>query len=65
MKCAYIVGRYKSAGNFMGRYRENVQKGSFDEDSYCKSLQDQSSFEEQEKAVNADSTKSTVNVPVK
>ena len=36
MKCAYIVGRYKPAGNMMGDFPENVKKGSFDK-SYCNS----------------------------
>ena len=30
MKCAYIVGRYKPAGNMMGDFPQNVEKGSFD-----------------------------------
>ena len=34
MKCAYIVGRYKAAGNLMGTFKENVPKGNFDQ-SYC------------------------------
>ena len=34
MKCAYIVGRYKPAGNMMGSYKENVLKGHFNS-SYC------------------------------
>ena len=29
MRCAYIVGRYKPAGNMMGQFPENVKKGSF------------------------------------
>lgn len=37
MKCAYIVGRYKPAGNMMGQFQQNVQRGSFDE-SYCSSI---------------------------
>ena len=35
MNCAYIVGRYKPAGNFGGSYRVNVLKGSFNRDVYC------------------------------
>ena len=35
MKCAYIVGRYKPAGNLGSLYRENVLKGSFKRDVYC------------------------------
>ena len=38
MKCAYIVGRYKPAGNMMGDFPENVVKGSFDANSYCASV---------------------------
>ena len=38
MKCAYIVGRYKPAGNFLGEYQQNVPKGSFDANSYCAAL---------------------------
>ena len=34
MRCAYTVGRYKSAGNMMGSYKENVPKGSFNS-TYC------------------------------
>ena len=37
MKCAYIVGRYKPAGNMGGKFQQNVLKGSFDE-SYCNSV---------------------------
>ena len=37
MKCAYIVARYKPAGNQAGQYQQNVQKGSFDR-SYCATL---------------------------
>ena len=35
MRCAYIVGRYKPAGNYEGSYRENVLKGSFNREFYC------------------------------
>ena len=38
MKCAYIVGRYKPAGNMMGDFPANVLKGSFDANSYCASV---------------------------
>ena len=37
MKCAYIVGRYKPAGNMIGQFQQNVLKGSFD-GSYCASV---------------------------
>ena len=32
MQCTYVVGRYKRAGNFMGKYKENVEKGTFSKD---------------------------------
>ena len=38
MKCAYIVGRYRPAGNMMGDFAQNVVKGSFDANSYCTSV---------------------------
>ena len=37
MYCTYVVGRYKKAGNFMGKYKENVEKGSFS-NSMCEKL---------------------------
>ena len=37
MICTYVVGRYKKAGNFMGKYKENVEKGSFSR-SVCEKL---------------------------
>ncbi len=39
MFCTYVVGRYKPAGNFMGKYKENVAKGSFDQGT-CDKLDD-------------------------
>jgi len=33
-KCAYIVGRYKPAGNMGGSFKENVLKGDFNS-TYC------------------------------
>ncbi|XP_048586265.1 probable pathogenesis-related protein CaO19.2336 [Nematostella vectensis] len=38
MKCTYYVGRYKAAGNMMGQYNSNVEKGSLDQESYCSNL---------------------------
>ena len=38
MQCAYIVGRYKPAGNMMGSYPTSVSKGNFNP-SYCNSVQ--------------------------
>lgn len=35
MKCSYIVGRYRPAGNMVGDYAENVPKGSFDKAKDC------------------------------
>ena len=37
MYCTYVVGRYKKAGNFMGKFKENVAKGSFSR-SVCNKL---------------------------
>ena len=37
MRCAFIVGRYQPAGNFVGAYAENVPKGNFDP-SYCNTV---------------------------
>ena len=39
MYCTYVVGRYKKAGNFIGKYKENVGKGTFSED-ICGKLDD-------------------------
>ena len=38
MKCAYIVGRYKPAGNYIGEYQQNVPRGNFDANSYCATI---------------------------
>ena len=56
MKCAYIVGRYKPAGNMMGDFPENVPKGSFDASSYCAAIRNQ--FDKPGKVVTV------VNVPI-
>ena len=45
MKCAYIVGRYKPAGNFIGQFQQNVPRGNF-QFSYCKTI-GKMSFDEQ------------------
>ena len=37
MRCAFIVGRYQSAGNWFGDFAENVPKGNFDP-SYCDTI---------------------------
>ena len=39
MYCTYVVGRYKKRGNFIGKYNENVEKGSFT-NSICNKLDD-------------------------
>jgi len=36
-RCAYIVGRYKSAGNMLGSFKENVPKGYFNS-TYCDTI---------------------------
>ena len=35
MKCTYVVGRYRPAGNMMGDYAENVPQGSFNKAQAC------------------------------
>ena len=35
MRCTYVVGRYKPAGNMMGDYAENVPQGSFNKAQAC------------------------------
>ena len=35
MKCTYIVGRYRPAGNMIGDYAKNVPKGSFNKAQAC------------------------------
>ena len=62
MKCAYIVARYKPAGNFMGRYTENVPKGKFNANIHCSSVP--FGFDQQEQAARIDAPMSTVDVPV-
>ena len=39
MYCTYVVGRYQKAGNFIGKYKENVEKGSFSQD-ICNKLEE-------------------------
>ena len=36
-RCAYIVGRYKSAGNMVGSIEENVPRGNFNS-TYCATI---------------------------
>ena len=50
MKCAYIVGRYKPAGNMMGTFPENVPKGNFDR-SYCDSIKRRKYYDQHGKEV--------------
>ena len=63
MKCAYIVGRYKPAGNWIGKYSSNVPKGSFD-NSYCASLKSNEIFDKPGQAVIVDSPITGMDVPV-
>lgn len=65
MKCAYIVGRYKPAGNMGGRFEENVLKGSFDAASYCSTVgkRGRKFFDKQGRPLIVNSTMSAVNVP--
>ena len=35
MKCTYVVGRYRPAGNMRGDYAENVPLGSFNKAQAC------------------------------
>lgn len=39
MVCTYVVGRYRSAGNYRGEFQENVLKGNFSK-SICDKLDD-------------------------
>ena len=39
MVCTYVVGRYRPAGNFMGRYKKNVEEGKFSK-SMCEKIDD-------------------------
>ena len=32
MICTYVVGRYRPAGNFGGKYKKNVEEGTFSKD---------------------------------
>lgn len=65
MKCAYIVGRYKPAGNFMGEYQQNVPKGSFNANGYCAAIKsNRFGFDQQEDSEQVVIGKSTVDSPV-
>ena len=37
MVCTYVVGRYRPAGNFQGKFQENVKKGTFS-NSICEKV---------------------------
>ena len=65
MKCAYIVGRYKPAGNMMGDFPENVLKGNFDRASYCATIGKgrKRFFDQQGQALVIGSPMSAVDVP--
>ena len=62
MKCAYIVGRYRPAGNMIGDFPQNVLKGSFDS-SYCSSVSNsgwkKKFLDKQGRAVGTISTKNS------
>ena len=64
MKCAYIVGRYKKAGNMMGDFPENVPKGDFSE-SYCDSVSSKRKkyFDKNGKAVLINTPFTEVDIP--
>ena len=65
MNCAYIVGRYKPAGNMGGKFQENVLKGTFDADSYCATVRKRGLkfFDEQGRPVIVNSPISAVDDP--
>ncbi|KAL9975351.1 hypothetical protein ACROYT_G012504 [Oculina patagonica] len=65
MKCAYIVGRYKPAGNMMGDFPKNVPKGKFDASSYCSTVKNKRRkfYDKQGQAVIIGSPMSAVDVP--
>ena len=64
MKCAYIVGRYKPAGNMEGDFPENVPKGNFDPSS-CDSVRSKRKryFDENGKAVLINVPFTEVDIP--
>ena len=66
MKCAYIVGRYKPAGNMPGDFPENVPKGNFDASTYCPSIKKprRKFFDDQRQTMVIDSSFSAVDVPI-
>ena len=64
MKCAYIVGRYKPAGNYMGEYQQNVPKGNFDRNSYCATIKRGLGFDQQDDLQQIIIGNSTLESPV-
>lgn len=51
MKCGYIVGRYRPAGNMMGDFQENVLKGNFNK-NYCNSIKKRKYYDQNGKEVS-------------
>ena len=49
--CGFVVGRYKEAGNMMGEFPENVEKGSFNRDETCKDYQDYKPYGKRNKLI--------------
>ena len=64
MKCAFIVGRYKPAGNMMGDFPKNVLKGSFNP-NYCNTVESKRKryFDENGKAVLINTPFTEVDIP--
>ena len=53
--CIYVVARYSPAGNNKRTFAENVVKGSFDKDSYCKEAKTEDRSKESSKNDDNDS----------
>lgn len=64
MKCAYIVGRYKPAGNMMGSFPTNVLKGNFKK-SYCDTIKSNKRkfYDENGKAIAIGTPLTAVDLP--
>ena len=54
--CIYIVGVYRPPGNLVGFFGENVEKGTFDKDEYCKLGEDEYDEKENEGSSANDSS---------
>lgn len=59
MKCAYVVARYKKAGNFLGKFTENVLKGNFNREDYCAKIWDSQGFDQSGSGADAVNLNST------